>query len=54
MAVDLNKVAEKLRNQRNVGVQKDGRLVERDPRNDGTRSNANNSTTLEPKRFYVN
>ena len=53
MAVDLNKLAEKLKQQRNVGVTRDGRLIEKDPQNDGTRSNPSNATTLEPKRFYT-
>ena len=52
MAVDLNEVAEKMKKQQNIGVTRDGRLVEKDPRNDGTsRSNANEGTTLETKRF---
>ena len=52
MAVDLNEVAEKMRNQKNLGVTRDGRVVERDPRNDGTsRNNPNEGTTLETKRF---
>ena len=55
MAVDLNKAAEKLRRQHNVGVTRDGRIVERDPRNDGSsQSDANRGTTLEPKRFSSN
>lgn len=53
MAVDLNKLAQKLKQQRNVGVSRDGRLIERDPQNDGSQSNPSNVTTLEPKRFYV-
>ena len=50
MAIDLNKLAEKLKQQRNVGVARDGRLIDRDPDNDGSR-NSGGFTTLEPKRF---
>jgi len=50
MAVDLNALAAKLKQQRNIGVARDGRLVDRDPRNDGTPNNSG-FTTLEPKRF---
>jgi hypothetical protein len=53
MAVDLAKLAEKLKQQRNVGVSRDGRLTERDPNNDGTQRSLTNYSTLEPKRFYV-
>ena len=53
MAIDLNKLAEKLKQQRNVGVIRDGRLMDRDPRNDGSqRLLPNSGTTLNPKRFY--
>jgi hypothetical protein len=50
MAVDLNALAAKLKQQKNIGVSRDGRLVERDPNNDGAR-NSSGFTTLEPKRF---
>jgi len=53
MAIDLNKLAEKLKEQRNVGVTRDGRLIDRDPRNDGSqRPPPSSGTTLTPKRFY--
>ncbi len=48
MAVDLNEVAEKMKKQQNIGVTRDGRLVEKDPRNDGTsRSNANEGSVVK-------
>ncbi len=49
--VDLNKLAERLKQQKPVGVSKDGSLVQTNPRNDGTR-NDESATTLEPKRFF--
>lgn len=52
MAVDLNKLAEKLKQQRNVGVTRDGRLSDRDPRDDGSHGQPPNGTTLTPKRFF--
>jgi hypothetical protein len=53
MAVDLNKLAEKLKQQRNVGVTRDGRLMDKDPRNDGDRTGSSpTGTTLNPKRFF--
>jgi hypothetical protein len=53
MAIDLNKLAEKLKQQRNVGVTRDGRLTDQDPRNDGNRNESSNTgTTLNPKRFF--
>ena len=53
MAVDLNKLAEKLRRQNNIGVTRDGRLIERDPKNDGTKNAQSSYTTLEPQRFAL-
>ena len=53
MPVDLNKLAEKLKQQRSVGVTRDGRLMDKDPRNDGNRNGPfNTGTTLKPKRFF--
>ena len=52
MAVDLNKLAEKLKQQRNVGVTRDGRLMEKDPQNDGSQGSSQEGTTLTPKRFF--
>ena len=49
--VDLNQLAERLKQQKPVGVSRDGRLIQTDPRNDGTRSDES-ATTLEPKRFF--
>lgn len=53
MAVDLNKVAEKLRRQKSLGVTRDGSLREQDPNNDGSRQSRQGLTTLSPKRFFV-
>ena len=56
MSVDLNAVAEKLKKQRNLGVDRDGRLTDRDPMNDGSRFVADENkkaTTLESQRFFV-
>lgn len=52
-AVDLNALAEKLRQQRNVGVSRNGQLTPVDPQNNGLESSAKGNTTLEPKRFFV-
>ena len=52
MTVDLNKLGDKLRKQRNVGVTRDGGLTNVDPGNDGSRENTN-ATTLKPQRFFV-
>jgi len=49
--VDLNQLAERLRNQAPVGVKRDGSLTTTNPRNDGSRPNTS-GTTLEPKRFF--
>ena len=53
MSVDLNELARKLQSQRNCGVTKQGEILPVDPRNDGSRVDADNVTTLEPKRFFV-
>ena len=52
MSIDLNKVAQKLKNQNSLGVSKTGQLQESDPKNDGTKENKKGNTTLEPKRFF--
>ena len=52
MAVDLNKAAEKLKSQENLGATKDGQILDKDPRNDGTRANSNGNTSFKPRRFY--
>lgn len=52
MAVDLNKLAQKLKEQRKIGVTKDGKLTTKDPRNDGNHPPTANGTTLTPKRFF--
>ncbi len=52
MAVDLNKLREKLRDRRPMGVDRDGRITTENPRNDGSREDAKGHTTLEPKRFF--
>ena len=53
MAVDLNQLAEKLKRQKNVGVNRNGQLTQVNPRNDGSQSNANGDSTLETKRFFA-
>lgn len=52
MAVDLNKVAERLRSQRPVGVNRTGGVIDKDPRNDGSQNRSDGNTTLQPKRFF--
>lgn len=41
---DLNKIADKLKQQRRVGITQDGKLRE---------TGNSDSTTLKPERFYV-
>lgn len=53
MSIDLNKVAEKLKSQRAVGVTKEGQLTDKNPGNDGTSPSSSGQTTLEPQRFYL-
>jgi len=50
--MDLNKLADKLKEQRPVGVTKGGLLTTDDPRNDGSRKSID-TTTLHPQRFYL-
>ena len=54
MALDLNRIAEKLKRQRDLGVNRDGTLQESNPVNDGTKedNNSKGRTTLSPKRFF--
>ena len=52
MPTDLNRIANKLKNQQRVGVTRNGSLVESDPHNKGDNPNAQGTTTLEPKRFF--
>lgn len=52
MAVDLNELAEKLKKQKNVGVNKDGQLTTNDPKNKGLEKDTKGNTTLEPQRFF--
>ena len=51
--MDLNKLAEKLKAQRNVGVNRNGSLTSADPRNDGSEASVKDGTTLEPRRFFA-
>ncbi len=53
MSVDLNKIREKLKKQRPIGLTKEGQLTDKDPHNDGTEENSNGQTTLTPQRFFV-
>ena len=52
MEVDLNRVAEKLKKQKPMGVSRDGTLKEDNPHNDGSRESKKGDTTLEPRRFF--
>ena len=52
MAIDLNKMAEKLKKQREVGVGRDGKLTDKNPSNDGTNEDKKGNTTLRPQRFF--
>lgn len=56
MPVDLNKIAEKLKKQRGIGVTRDGRLTDNNPENDGSGNtqDSENVTTLKPQRFFSN
>ena len=50
MAIDLNRIRERLKRQRPVNVRTDGSITPNNPHNDGTRE-GRGGTTLEPKRF---
>lgn len=52
MAIDLNQIAEKLKKQKNIGVTRDGRLINKDPKTEGEQENPHGNTVLEPKRFF--
>ncbi|MBI9093123.1 MAG: hypothetical protein JEZ12_28260 [Desulfobacterium sp.] len=53
MPKDLNKIAEQLRRQQSMGVDRNGQLVPANPHNDGTKEHPSGNTTLEPKRFFM-
>lgn len=50
---DLNKIRDKVKRQKNVGVDKNGQLKEKDPINNGDMENSQGVTTLKPERFFV-
>lgn len=50
MSVDLNRLADRLKSQRPVGVNQNGQLTPTDPGNDRARGG---NTRLEPKRFFI-
>ena len=50
---DLNKIRDKLKQQRSMGVDRDGTIVETNPNNKGDKPSADGVTTLEPNRFYI-
>jgi len=52
MSIDLNKMAEKLKKQREVGVSRDGKLTDKNPSNEGTDEDKKGHTTLKPQRFF--
>jgi hypothetical protein len=51
VSVDLNKVADKLKKRKPLGVNRGGQIMESNPGNDGNRSTG--KTTLEPQRFFL-
>lgn len=51
--VDLNKIAEKLKKQKTMGVTREGKLTESNPYNKGEKAAEGSATTLEPKRFFI-
>lgn len=53
MSVDLNRLSEKLKRQKPVGVNREGQLTEQNPDNDGSRESRRGRTTLHPKRFFI-
>lgn len=53
MAVDLNKLSEKLKGERPVSVSREGQLDEKDAKNDGSKENTDGKTTLKPKKFFA-
>ena len=53
MSIDLNKMAEKLKKQREIGVSRDGKLTDKNPSNDGTDEGKKGNTTLTPQRFFA-
>lgn len=52
MALDMQKIRQKLQTQRPVGVDRQGRISPQDPRNDGTRDDRRGRTTLIPGKQY--
>jgi hypothetical protein len=50
---DLNKIKDKLDQQRSMGVNREGGMVETNPNNKGEKPSADGVTTLEPNRFYI-
>ena len=53
MTVDLNQLAERLKQQRTVSVTRDGRLIDREPKIKDNEDNHGEYTTLVPQRFYL-
>ena len=50
---DLNKIRDKLKQQKSMGVNREGGIVETNPNNKGEKPNAQGVTTLDPNRFYI-
>jgi len=50
---DLNKIRDKLKQQRSMGVDREGGIVETNPNNKGDKPDSEAVTTLEPNRFYI-
>ena len=51
--MNVERIKEKLREQKNVGVTKDGTLVERNPHNDGSRETSSGITTVQTEKSYL-
>jgi len=52
-SVDLNRIADKLKREKSIGVGQDGKLIEDNPNNNGTNENKKGETTLNPQRFFT-
>lgn len=53
MAVDINKLADRMKQQKPVGANRNGTLTDADPKNDGTNDAKAGNTTMDPRRFFI-
>lgn len=53
MGVDLHEMAKNLKEKNQVGVDREGRLSNTNPHNDGTSENTGGLTNLKPKKFFL-